>query len=229
MSGFISSNMCGLRKLARHPGVFSWLRNQKVVLIQELLQVLQSFRFPSVVRFDVPAVKTGGLRASGGLILLISKDWLGNGAAEILHESSSLLLLRISWPDKSILVGNIYVPVHSESCPSGAFQDIVARVESASPSYPNDGIFIGTSIAPAQLLYVKRVLSFTFVLLFKRNIPPLVLFVSGGDWNAHLLSPRSHHWADQAMTRAHADLLHLGFTNFPTESTPPTYRSALVS
>ncbi len=142
MSGFVSWNVCGLRKLARHPGVFSWLLSQKVILIQESLQVSRTFRFPAFARFDVPAIETGG-RASGGLITLISKDWLGDGSAEILHESPSLLLMRISWPEKGILLGNVYVPVHSEACSTGVFQEIVARIESASVSYPNDGIFIG--------------------------------------------------------------------------------------
>jgi endonuclease/exonuclease/phosphatase (EEP) superfamily protein YafD len=51
----------------------------------------------------------------------------------------------------------------------------------------------------------------------------------GGDWNAHLLNPRPYHWADQAMTRAHADLALHGFASFPTSTTLPTYRSSSVS
>jgi endonuclease/exonuclease/phosphatase (EEP) superfamily protein YafD len=31
------------------------------------------------------------------------------------------------------------------------------------------------------------------------------------------------------MSKAHADLTHLGFQSFPTESMPPTYRSASVT
>ncbi len=142
MSGFVSWNICGLRKLARHPGVFSWLRAQKIILLQETLQVTRSFRFPGFVRFEVPAVDVRG-KASGGLLILLAKDWLGSGKVEILLESSSLLLARVSWGNVGLLVGNVYIPIHSENCPSDIYTTTTAQLESVTSLYPNDGVIIG--------------------------------------------------------------------------------------
>jgi hypothetical protein len=146
MWGFTSWNLCGLRKLARHPGVLEWLRSQKVVFIQESLQLSRSFRFPGFARFDLPAVETRR-RASGGLVTLLAKDWLGDGEVEVLHESASLLFIRVKWGASGLLLGNIYVPIHGESCPTDIYDSIVARIEAVSSSYPNDSLLLGTPLS----------------------------------------------------------------------------------
>jgi hypothetical protein len=142
MWGFLSWNICGLHKLARHPGVFSWLRSQKIVFLQETLQVSRTFRFPGFARFDVAATETRR-RESGGIIILLAKDWLGEGKVEVILESSSLLLLRVSWADGGILLGNVYIPVHSETCPMDVYETTLASIDSVTASYPNDGVIIG--------------------------------------------------------------------------------------
>jgi hypothetical protein len=151
MSGVISWNICGLRKLARHPGVLSWLMAQKVVLLQETLQVSRTFRFPGFARFEVPAVDVRG-KASGGLIVLIAKDWLGNGKVEVLLESSSLLLVRVSWGNVGILLGSVYIPVHSENCPSDIYATTTAQIESIASIYPSDAIIFGNKESKNFLL-----------------------------------------------------------------------------
>jgi hypothetical protein len=155
MSGLVSWNICGLRKLARHPGVLSWLCAQKIILLQETLQVTRSFRFPGFARFEVPAVDIRG-KASGGLIILIAKDWLGSGKVEVLLESSSLLLLRVSWSNVGMLMGNVYVPIHSENCPSDIYTTTTAQIESVTSLYPNDAAIIGTntySVVKSSILF----------------------------------------------------------------------------
>jgi hypothetical protein len=145
MSGVVSWNIGGLRKLARHPGVFSWLCSQKLIILQETLQVSRSFRFPGFARFDISATDVKG-KASGGLLILVAKDWLGNGRAEVLHESPSLLLVRVSWGNTGLIVGNIYIPVHSENCPSDIYATTAARVESVTSTYPSDAVIFGNYI-----------------------------------------------------------------------------------
>ncbi len=142
MWGFTSWNICGLRKLARHPGVFAWLRSQKVIFFQESLQLSRSFQFPGFARFDVPAVETRR-RASGGLIILLAKDWLGDGVVEVIHESPSMLLIRVKWDTVGLLLGNIYVPIHGDDCATDVYDGIVARIEAVSTSYPNDSLLLG--------------------------------------------------------------------------------------
>ncbi len=142
MAGVVLWNIGGLRKLARHPGIFAWLRSQKIILLQETLQVSRSFQFPGFARFEVPAVDVRG-KASGGLLVLLAKDWLGNGKIDVLYESSSLLLVRVSWDTTSLLLGNVYVPVHSENCPADIYESTLARIESVATTYPNDAVLLG--------------------------------------------------------------------------------------
>ncbi len=167
MWGFTSWNICGLHKLARHPGVLSWLQSQKVVLLQESLQVTRSFRFPGFARFEVPAVDIRG-KASGGLIILLAKDWLSNGKVEILHESSVLLLLRVTWGSVGLLVGNVYVPVHSENCPTDIFATTAARIDSMATSYPNDAVIVG-KCAHSCYTQCSSIFSQSSFSLFKRK------------------------------------------------------------
>ncbi len=160
MSGIISWNICGLRKLARHPGVLLWLMSQKVIFLQETLQVSCSFRFPGFARFEVPAVDIRG-KASGGLLVLIAKDWLGNGKVEVLLESSSLLLVRVSWGNVGTLLGSVYIPVHSENCPTDIYATTTAQIDSIASIYPNDAVLIGNklfSTLSAQCIYSKEYL-----------------------------------------------------------------------
>jgi hypothetical protein len=142
MWGFTSWNLCGLRKLARHPGVLEWLRSQKVIFIQESLQLSRTFRFPGFARFEVAAVETRR-RASGGLIILLAKDWLGNGEVETIHESASMLLVRVKWGPVGLMLGNVYAPIHSDACPTDIYDSIVGHIEAVSSLYPNDSLLIG--------------------------------------------------------------------------------------
>ncbi len=146
---FASWNVCGLRKLARHPGIFEWLLTLQVVFLQETLQVTRSFGFPGFARFDVPAIDTRG-RASGGLVTLIDKRWLGNGRVEILQATCYLLLLRVTWAGAAVLLGNIYMPVHSEGCPTDIFAITVGKIEETAALHPTDAVLIGTS--PIRIL-----------------------------------------------------------------------------
>jgi exonuclease III len=142
MAGVVSWNIGGLRKLARHPGVFAWLRAQKVILLQETLQVSSTFNFPGFARIEVPAIDVRG-KASGGLLILLAKDWLGNGHVHVLYESASLLLLRITWDNVGLLVGNVYIPIQSENCPADIYASTAAKIESVAASYPGDGVIFG--------------------------------------------------------------------------------------
>jgi hypothetical protein len=164
MWGFTSWNLCGLHKLARHPGVLEWLRSQKVIFIQESLQLSRTFRFPGFARFDVAAIETRR-RASGGLIILLAKDWLGNGEVETIHESASLLLVRVKWGSVGLMLGNIYAPIHGDSCPTDIYDSIVGHIEAVSSLYPNDSLLIGTCVPesiPLSHVQVLRTIHLSF-------------------------------------------------------------------
>ncbi len=139
---FISWNICGLRKLIRHQGVLSWLLGLQIIFFQETLQVSRTVHFPGFVRFDVPAVETPR-RASGGLVTLISKAWLGNGVAEELVTESFLQIVRVSWHGVAILLCNVYVPIHSEGCPMDIFTIISSKFSAVTSLYPSDGVILG--------------------------------------------------------------------------------------
>lgn len=139
---FASWNLCGVRKLARHQGILAWLLSLQVIFIQESLQVTCSFQFPGFARFDVPAVETR-IRASGGLITLINKSWLGNGTITELCASSYLLVHRVAWGGAGVLLGNVYAPIHSEGCPMDILAIIRDEFESISSLYPSDSIILG--------------------------------------------------------------------------------------
>ncbi len=129
--GFVSWNICGLRKLIRHQSIFSWLLGLQVIFLQESLQVTRTVQFPGFARFDVPAVVTPR-RASGGLVTLISKSWLGNGVAEELVSESFQQIVRVLWHGIGVLLCNVYVPIHSEGCPLDVFATIASKVNSVS-------------------------------------------------------------------------------------------------
>lgn len=139
---FISWNVCGLRKLARYPGIFSWLLGIHVVFLQETLQLRRSFSFPGFARFDVLAAETKG-RASGGLTTLIRKSWLCDGVVRELASSSHLLALRVTWGNTGLLLFNVYVPVFTEGCPVDIYAIIHAEIESITALYPIDGVLVG--------------------------------------------------------------------------------------
>jgi exonuclease III len=145
MSGiwnFASWNICGLRKLARYPGVLAWLLSLQVVFLQESLQITRTFHFPGFARFDVPAVESRR-RAVGGLVTLVSKSWLGNGVAEEIVTESFLQVVRISWQGIGILLCNVYVPIHSEGCPLDIFATIDARLTAVTSVHSGDSVLIG--------------------------------------------------------------------------------------
>jgi hypothetical protein len=144
--GFVSWNICGLRKLVRHQCVFSWLLGLQVIFLQESLQVTRTVNFPGFARFDVPAVVTPR-RASGGLVTLISKSWLGNGVAEELVTESFLQIVRVSWSGIGVLLCNVYVPIHSEGCPLDIFTVIASKVSAVTSLYPSDATILGLFFA----------------------------------------------------------------------------------
>jgi hypothetical protein len=114
----------------------------QVIFLQETLQLTRTVHFPGFARFDVPAVETPR-RASGGLVTLVSKSWLGNGVAEELVSEHFLQIVRISWQGVGILLCNVYVPIHSEGCPMDIFAVISSKVSAATSLYPTDGVLLG--------------------------------------------------------------------------------------
>lgn len=134
---FITWNACGLQKLARFPSVLARISSAHVILLQETLQVSQSFHFNGFTRFDVPAIETLG-RASGGLTSIFSNSVFSSSSFEVLHAEPHLLLVEISAPNvPSMLFGNVYIPRFSGASPSiysDIHEAIVAAIDSSNPS-----------------------------------------------------------------------------------------------
>jgi hypothetical protein len=133
-----SWNLCGMSKLRCYPRTAEWLFNHDIVLIQESLQVTQTFSVLDVTRFDVPATFTRG-RASGGLMIALKNRKFGASRITVLVDEDYILALHIENPSSScsLVVANIYAPVHSTGVDPEIIRTIQAQLESLAVQYPS--------------------------------------------------------------------------------------------
>jgi exonuclease III len=131
----VSWNLCGLSKLVRWPSTVEWLQSFDVMIIQESLQTTPTFCFNDVTRFDFPALTTRG-RSSGGLIVALKNSVFGATSAAILVQEEFLLVVEVSSATGTIIIANVYVPVHSQGFNFDTFSNIVSHVETLVSQFP---------------------------------------------------------------------------------------------
>jgi hypothetical protein len=72
-----------------------------------------------------------------------------------------MLLVHVRWGTVGLILGNLYVPIHGDSCTTDVYDRIVARIEAVSSTYPNDSLLLGGDwnahlIEPRQYSWVDR-------------------------------------------------------------------------
>jgi exonuclease III len=126
----VSWNLCGLGKLIRWPASASWLVDHNIILIQESLQVTKSYPFDNVTRFDYPATASAG-RARGGLVVALKNEKFGNARSTVLVEEEYLYAVQVVIPSSlhSLVVVNVYAPVHSSGFSAHILKTIKTQLE----------------------------------------------------------------------------------------------------
>ncbi len=177
-----SWNLCGMGKLYRWPSSLSWLLKNDVIMIQESLQVTPLFALDNVTRFDVPAKATGG-RAKGGLVIALNNQKFGNALALPLVEEEFMLAINVSIPStqQSIVLVNVYAPVHS----SGYSADVISTIQSHL-----EQIIHHSPPSAAILIAGKLCIQYALTALFKsafghlvfKSSSPVILFTMNNSY-----------------------------------------------
>jgi hypothetical protein len=141
-----SWNLCGLGKLSRWPENASWLLDHDIVMIQESLQVTKTFPMFDFSRYDVHATATSG-RARGGLIIALQNRVFHAARVTVLLEEEFMLLLRVEIPssDLTLVLGNVYAPVHSAGFTPEILRTIGSQLELVSAQHPTASFLIAGS------------------------------------------------------------------------------------
>jgi hypothetical protein len=139
----VSWNLCGLGKLSQWPDSAKWLLDHDIIMVQESLQVTKTFPMFDVSRYDVHAIATSG-RARGGLIVALQNRVFNAARVTVLCEEEYALFLRIEIPasDFTLVVGNVYAPVHSPGFTPEILRTIGSQLDIISAQHPSASIVI---------------------------------------------------------------------------------------
>jgi hypothetical protein len=96
-----------------------------------------------VSRYDVHAIATTG-RARGGLVIALQNRVFNSARVTVLLEEEYLLLLRIEIPstDFTLIVGNVYAPVHSTGFTPEILRTIGGQIELVATQHPTASLVI---------------------------------------------------------------------------------------
>jgi hypothetical protein len=192
MTTLVSLNICGLNKLEFNTKTREWLLNHNVIALQETLHLRHTLGFDGFTIVDEPArehLGEGAGRRSGGIALLFCNKWLGSAKIEVLVRDWYLLAVKIWFSDvSSLLIVNVYVPLHCKDCPPHIDSVIRSRIETLASQYASDKVILC------------------------------------GDWNGDLF--RLNPGFDRKFLKIDAGLREAGFSRFPRQRTPYTFRQA---
>jgi exonuclease III len=138
-----SWNLCGLGKLVRWPDAASWLSNHDVILVQESLQLTQTYQFNDVTRIDFPAIETAR-RARGGLVIALRNHKFGATRVTTIFSEEFLLAVHVEIPSSkaSIVIMNIYAPVFSTGHSSNVIATIHQHINLIVEQFPSSAFII---------------------------------------------------------------------------------------
>jgi hypothetical protein len=146
MPSLVSYNICGLSKLEYNSNSREWLLGHDIVALQETLHLPHSLGFEGFTVVDEPArvqVGNGPGRRSGGIALLFSNEWLGSAKLEILLRDWYLLAVKVWFSEvHSVLIVNVYVPLHCTDCPPHIDAVIRSRIETLLTQYASDKVIL---------------------------------------------------------------------------------------
>ncbi len=146
MPSLVSYNLCGLNKLKFNSNSREWLLGHDVVALQETLHLPHALGFQDFTIVDEPAriqAGNGPGRRSGGIAFLFSNEWLGSAKIEVLLRDWYLLAVKVWFSDAySILLVNVYVPLHCSDCPPHIESVIRSRIETLVTEYASDKVIL---------------------------------------------------------------------------------------
>jgi hypothetical protein len=95
-----------------------------------------------VTRYDVHAIPTAG-RARGGLIIALQNRVFGAAQISVLLEEEYILALRVDLPSSShsLILVNVYAPVHTTGYTPEIIRTIASQLELLSTEFPSASFF----------------------------------------------------------------------------------------
>jgi hypothetical protein len=149
-------------------------------MVQESLQVTKTFPMFDVSRYDVHAIATSG-RARGGLIVALQNRVFNAARVTVLCEEEYALFLRIEIPssDFTLVVGNVYAPVHSPGFTSEILRTIGSQLDLISAQHPSASIVIAGN-RPKMIFYLIHCLDHPCAVIVQNfhSLPASPLYLS---------------------------------------------------
>jgi exonuclease III len=156
-----SWNLCGLGKFYRWPDTANWFLSHDIIMIQESLQVTKSFPIIDVSRYDVHALATGG-RSRGGLTIALQNRVFNAAQVTVLLQEDYILVLHVVIPatSLSLLIANVYAPVHTTGYSPEILKTISAQLDLLSEQHPSATMIIaGRILLPCSQLTLFSILT----------------------------------------------------------------------
>lgn len=146
-TSLVSLNICGLSKLAINTTSREWLLDHDIIALQETLHLPQTLGFEGFSVVDEPAKECQGpgpcFKRSGGIALLFANKWLGTAKIEVVFRDWSTLAVRvIPQEGNTLLIVNVYVPLHSSGRPDHLDAVIQSRLDSLTAEYAGDSVIL---------------------------------------------------------------------------------------
>ncbi len=93
------------------------------------------------MRFDVPAMASGG-RARGGLVITLWNNVFENSRAQVLFNEEYLLAIEVSAASQCFIIANVYAPIFSPGFSSEVLRTISLQLDVLTEQFPTTPIVI---------------------------------------------------------------------------------------
>ncbi len=137
-------NIYGLERVPSDRDVQAWINNCSILAVQETLQHRGTTPLAEKTPFIHRAKKAPKRgRPSGGLATYFDNGLFGAAEFTKLCDESHFLCIRVVLPGWAFIIGNVYLPLHSDGVHDDFVEFFEAQLQSIVEQFPSDPFLVG--------------------------------------------------------------------------------------